>query len=98
MTVFDLVSYSKKILSSKSKIFTEKKKYYESNNLALDSSKSLKKLNWRTILKAKEAIKMTLEWYHFYFKNKKKNKDLIIKFSIKQIEDFYKLISKRKLN
>jgi len=96
MKVFDLVNYSKKILLSKSKILLEKKKYYESNNLALNSSKSLKKLKWKTILKAREAIKMTLDWYSFYFKNRKRDKNSIVKFSLQQIQDFNKVASKRK--
>jgi len=78
MKILKLVNYCKKILSSKSKVQIEKKKYYESNHLSLNSSKSLKQLNWKTILRAKEAIKMTLDWYSFYFKNIKQNRDKII--------------------
>ena len=92
MKVLKFVNYCKKILSSKSNVQIAKKKYYESNHLSLNSNKSLKKLNWKTILKAKEAIKMTLDWYSFYFKNKKKNKDKIVKFSIDQIKQYKKII------
>ena len=95
LKVIKLVNYSKKILSSKSKIEVMKKKYYESNHLSLNSSKAFKKLRWETVLKAKEAIKMTLDWYSFYFKNRKKNKDRIIKFSIDQINKYKKIIKKK---
>ena len=69
---------------------------YESNHLSLNSSKSLKQLNWKTILRAKEAIKMTLDWYSFYFKNIKQNRDKIIHFSINQIKQYNKTILKKK--
>jgi nucleoside-diphosphate-sugar epimerase len=97
MKVLKLVNFSKKILSSKSKIFKEKQKYYESNHLSLNSSKTLKKLKWKTLLRAKEAIQMTLEWYSFYYKNRKLNKDKIIKFSINQIKEYNKITLKRKI-
>ena len=97
MKVLKLVNFSKKILSSKSKIFKEKQKYYESNHLSLNSSKTLKKLKWKTLLRAKEAIQMTLEWYSFYYKNRKFNKDKIIKFSINQIKEYNKITLKRKI-
>ena len=96
MKILKLVNYCKKILSSKSKVQIEKKKYYESNHLSLNSSKSLKQLNWKTILRAKEAIKMTLDWYSFYFKNIKQNRDKIIHFSINQIKQYNKTILKKK--
>ena len=96
MKILKLVNYCKKILSSKSKILIEKKKYYESNHLSLNSSKSLKQLNWKTILRAEEAIKMTLDWYSFYFKNIKQNRDKIIHFSINQIKQYNKIILKKK--
>ena len=95
MKILKLVNYCKKILSSKSKILIEKKKYYESNHLSLNSSKSLKQLNWKTILRAEEAIKMTLDWYSFYFKNIKQNRDKIIHFSINQIKQYNKTILKK---
>ena len=97
MKVLKLVNFSKKILSSKSRIFKEKQKYYESNHLSLNSSKTLKKLKWKTLLRAKEAIQMTLEWYSFYYKNRKLNKDKIIKFSINQIKEYNKITLKRKI-
>lgn len=96
MRVIQLVKFSKKILKSSSKIFVKDKKYYESNHLALNSSKSLKKLKWKTLLKAKEAIKMTLEWYSFYFKNKKKQ-NLVIHFSLDQIKKYNQIVLKESL-
>ena len=46
-------------------------------------------------LKAKEAIEMTLDWYSFYYKNRKYNKDKIVEFSINQIKNYYKIILNR---
>ena len=42
LKVKEVVKIGKKIFNSKSKIILKKKKYYESENLSLDSSKSLK--------------------------------------------------------
>ena len=95
MKVWKLVNFSKKILASKSKILREKPKFYESSHLSLNSSKTLKKLKWKTLLKAKEAIEMTLDWYSFYYKNRKYNKDKIVEFSINQIKNYYKIILNR---
>ena len=95
MKVWKLVNFSKKTLASKSKILREKPKFYESSHLSLNSSKTLKKLKWKTLLKAKEAIEMTLKWYSFYYKNRKYNKDKIVEFSINQIKNYYKIIFNR---
>ena len=95
MKVWKLVNFSKKTLASKSKILREKPKFYESSHLSLNSSKTLKKLKWKTLLKAKEAIEMTLKWYSFYYKNRKYNKDKIVEFSINQIKNYYKIILNR---
>jgi len=98
MTVLDLVNFSKKLLRSKSKIIIEKQKYYESNHLALNSKKVKTKLKWRTALNAKEAIKMTLKWYDFYYKNIKYNKDSIVQFSLNQIKKYNQRFSKKKIS
>lgn len=93
LKVIDLVRFCKKNLRSKSEIKIIKNKYYESTNLALDSSKSFNNLNWKTLFTAKEAIKCTLDWYKFYFnRNSRKN---IISFSKKQIKNYLILLNKK---
>ena len=87
LQVIKVVKYGKKILMSKSKIKFIKKKYYESEHLSLDSSKSKKYLKWKTVLDPKLALKLTFDWYSFYYKNKNLKK--IIDYSFQQI-DFYK--------
>ena len=85
LKVKHLVLIGKKYLILFQKYF-KKKKFYESNNLALDSSKAKKYLNWTTKFNNKKSLDMTFEWYkHFY---KKKNKAALIKLSLDQIEIF----------
>ena len=42
MKVIDVAKFAKKVLNSKSSIFITKQKFYESEHLSLDSSKSKK--------------------------------------------------------
>ena len=84
LKVKQLVLIGKKIFNSKSKIILTKKRYYESENLALDSSKAKKFLNWRTKLDDKKSLDMTFKWYKFFYKNK--NKAGLIKLSFDQIK------------
>ena len=93
LKVIDLVKFCKKNLKSKSQIKIIKNKYYESTNLALDSSKSFNNLNWETLFTAKEAIKNTLDWYKFYFNRNSRKK--IISFSKKQIKNYFNLLNKK---
>ena len=62
-------------------------------HLALNSNKSLRYLNWKTILSAKEAISYSLEWYKFYYQKKSTNS--LIEFSINQIQKYFYLMHKR---
>ena len=59
--------------------------YYESTLLKLNSSKSLKYLNWKNKLDFKELIKLVTDWYKCFYENKN-----IYDFSIKQIRNFEK--------
>lgn len=59
--------------------------YHESTLLKLNSSKSLKYLNWKNKLDFKELIKLVTDWYKCFYE--KKN---IYDFSIKQIRNFEK--------
>ena len=87
LKILEVVKYGKKILKSKSKILKTKQKFYESEHLSLNSIKSLKLLKWKTLLTSKEALKLTFEWYKFYYN--KASRDKIVKFTLDQI-NFYK--------
>ena len=86
LKVKHLVLIGKKIFNSASKIMLKKNKYYESKNLALDSSKAKKYLNWTTKFNNKKSLDMTFKWYKNFYK--KKNKAALIKLSFDQIEIF----------
>ena len=63
------------------------KKFFENKLLNLNSKKSFKILKWRSKLSINDTIKMTVDWYKNYYINKK-NKKLILKKSLNQI-NFY---------
>ena len=86
LKVKEIVKIGKTILNSKSRIIFKKKKFYESKNLSLNSSKSKKILKWKTEAKELDALNMTFEWYkNFYNKKLRKN---LIKLSFDQIKEF----------
>jgi CDP-glucose 4,6-dehydratase len=87
MNVLDVAKFAKKILNSKSSIKVKKQKYYESEHLALDSSKSNNNLKWKTHMNAKTALKISLDWYYFFYK---KNKKKIVDFTFDQITEYKK--------
>jgi len=87
LKVKQIAVIGKKILGSKSKIIIKKKKFYESENLSLDSAKALKLLNWKTHLSDFQALKMTYDWFRIFYCNKGKKRDMI-KFTFRQIELF----------
>jgi CDP-glucose 4,6-dehydratase len=93
LKVIEVVNYGKKLLNSESKIKFIKRKFYESEHLSLNSTKSKKYLKWTTILNPKLALKLTFEWYSFYYKNNYSRK--IIDFSFKQINFYKKELNKR---
>jgi CDP-glucose 4,6-dehydratase len=86
LKVKQLVLIGKKIFNSKSKIILKKKQYYESENLALDSSKAKKFLNWTTKFDDIKSLDMTFKWYKYFYKNK--NKTGLVKLSFDQINIF----------
>ena len=88
LKILDVAKYGKKILKSKSKILKTKQIFYESEHLSLDSIKSFKLLKWKTLLTAKEALKLTFEWYKFYYNKTSRNK--IVKFTLDQIHLYKK--------
>lgn len=89
LKVIEIAKFTKKFLNSKSKIIIKSFHLHESKFLALDSSKSKRKLQWRTHLNDKDAIQMTLKWFKNFY-NSKGKKDLL-KLSFKQIDKVKKL-------
>ena len=71
------------------KIKKNKKIFYESKLLKLNSDKANKKLNWKSKLNIKETTKMVADWYNFFYK--RKNKD-IFTLSVKQINSYIRKI------
>ena len=88
LKVIDVANLGKKILNSRSKILKTKRVYYESEHLSLDSRKSLKFLKWKTLLTSEQALKLTFEWYKFYYNKTLKNK--IVNFTFDQINNYKK--------
>ena len=88
LKVKEVAFFGKKILNSKSKILVKKNKYYESTNLSLNSSKSRRLLKWKTFLTAKEALKLSFDWYKFYHENRSKSK--VINYTLTQIRTYKK--------
>ena len=88
LKVLEVAKYGRKILKSKSKILKTKQIFYESRHLSLDSSKAFKFLKWRTILNAKQALKLTFEWHKFY--NNRSLRYQIVNFTTDQIKNYKK--------
>ncbi len=88
LKVKEVAFFGKKILNSKSKILVRKNNYYESTNLSLNSSKSRRLLKWKTVLTAKEALKLSFDWYKFYHKNRSKSQ--VINYTLTQIKTYKK--------
>ena len=88
LKVIEVAKFGKKFLKSKSKILIKKSKFYESTNLSLNSNKSMKKLNWKTRMNAKQALRMSFSWYKYFHDNSSKTK--VISYSISQIKNYIK--------
>ena len=63
--------------------YEKKNNYHEAKLLSLNIEKAKKELNWKPRLKLDETIKLTVDWYKYYFENKN-----IERFTENQIE-FY---------
>ena len=68
LTVLEVAKFGKNLMRSNSKIkrIYKTKKFYESEHLSLDSSKSKQFLNWKTYLKPKEALKLSFDCVFYY--------------------------------
>jgi CDP-glucose 4,6-dehydratase len=97
LKVLDLANIGKKIFNSKSRIIISKKskKLYESKYLALNSRKAMNKLQWKIMLSNQLSLEFTFDWFKNYYKNK--NKTSLIDFSIKQIDEYKKVLLKKKI-
>ena len=67
---------------------------HEAGLLNLNCDKALFDLNWRSVLKFEETVKMTVEWYKYYYQNKSKS---MYEFSIEQIESYSNLSKLRNI-
>lgn len=86
LKVKDLVKIGKKVFKSKSKISYERKKYYESEHLSLDSSKSRKLLKWKTRFSEEKALNLAFDWYKKFYE--KKSISTMTNLSFNQIDKF----------
>jgi len=66
-------------------------KFKENYLLHLNSNKAKKILKWKTILNFSNSIKFTIEWYKYYFKNKKE----IYNYSLKQILQYDEILKRK---
>mgnify|MGYP001469616778 FL=1 len=84
-TVLYILSKIKNNLPNfKWKIRKNKYNFFESKLLKLNSNKANKKLGWSSILTINETTTLVSDWYNFFYKNKKKDKQLY-KMSVNQI-------------
>ena len=82
-----LINLIKKIGNFKRlKIKSKKNLFYETKILRLSSNKAKKQINYIPKLSLKESIRLTVDWYKSYFKNRKK----ILKFTQLQIQSYFK--------
>ena len=70
----------------------KKDKFKENKLLHLNSLKAKKYLKWSTVLNFDNSIKFTVDWY----KNYKKKKKNIYKYSLSQISQYKKILEKNK--
>ncbi len=68
----------------------ENKKFFENTLLQLDSSKSKKKLGWKSTLSFNKTIFLTIDWYKNFFEKK----DNIIDKSLEQILYYERTLNK----
>lgn len=83
--VDEIVKKSIKISKSQSKLIINKKnKNHETNKLNLNSKKAKRDLNWESKININDSLKLTIEWYECFFKNKK-----IKEISLNQIKKYF---------
>ena len=75
------------------KTISNKKSFYESNLLKLNSNKAKTKLKWKCILSFTETIYMVADWYKIYYSKPK----IIYKTTFNQIREYENLLKKRSI-
>ena len=91
-SVIQIVNLIKKNWKNiKWKFKKDRKKFYETNILKLDSLKAFKKLNWKCALSIQETMQMVSEWYKNYYSKNSNKKN----FTYEQITLYEKIIKKR---
>lgn len=88
--VFKVVRKMQYLWSGAKCKISNKKTFFESKLLQLNSSKSKKYLNWECLLNLKESIFFTVAWYKAFYSKKVD----IYNFSINQIQQFLKIKKK----
>jgi CDP-glucose 4,6-dehydratase len=83
-SVIELLNSMRKDWKNVKYSIKKSKKFKESNLLKLNCNKAKKYLGWENILKFNENIKLTAEWYQFFYSKKNKIREL----SLKQIESY----------
>ena len=78
-------NFLNKLAIKKYRIKFIKNKFYESNCLNINSTKSRKKLNWKTSYSGSKMIDKTIDWYKSFINEPKK----ISQFSKKQVFDYF---------
>jgi CDP-glucose 4,6-dehydratase len=90
VSVLDLAKKIKKKIKSSSRIIIKKEKdIIETDKLNIDSFKSKKKINWKTILSVNESLDLTVAWYVAHY-----NKYDMSKFTQDQIKSFLNNINR----
>ena len=73
------------------KVVDNQTTHYESSLLRLNCDKALSYLKWTAVMDFENTVRMTSNWYKSYYENKSKIKDV----TKSQIEEFYKLASRK---
>ena len=68
---------------------------HEAGLLKLNCDKSFNDLHWQSSLNFEETVRMTVEWYKFYYQNKEQS---MYDFTVGQIEEYIKLANSRAKN
>tara|TARA_Y100000817_G_C16790022_1_gene514658 strand:- start:32 stop:1093 length:1062 start_codon:yes stop_codon:yes gene_type:complete len=86
LTVKQLINFIKKQINFDKRIIVKKQKdFHETKLLVLDSTKSKKKLFWKSKYSIKKSLIVTSEWYKNYLNNLN-----LEKISLKQFKAFFK--------
>jgi CDP-glucose 4,6-dehydratase len=75
-------------------ISESKEHLHEAGLLKLNCEKSMLDLHWQPVLTFEETVKMTVEWYKFFYQNQGES---MMDFSTQQIVKYTQLATRRKL-